>query len=377
MLLLTSCSVDTDAEAPYTEPPGTSGCGSTADLLPRLNAFVAEGRYAPLREIVVEFLEPSPQNPQPDPSWRSVVDALLSLIRQLGLQDTAIVAEIAADPQLEDQLGPLVQVVLEFIDGRVDGVKRYEVADATGFFVDRCDTENLLATIEGALRLQSPSTGQPWVVALLEALQPLLDNPTLRPFLTSFEQGDASGRPAIVGVLRQVMAFLADDDFAISRVQTLLDSAVYPLADAQLERDVQRVVDLFAEATDPAAGILPPLQDAMQCGMRYPERRDVLLGFLYDLLVAPEVGLERVLEGAAVLELDVVTSQLDLLAEALRVGREDERVRGTLRDVIVLLLRTPQAERVVPVLIGFFEEELLTELLAAVVQLLEGCGRVE
>ena len=266
-------------------------------------------------------------------------------------------------------------VVLEFVDGRLDGQAHYEVADATSFFIDRCDTQNLLTAVEGVMRLESPSAGRPWLVAVLDAVTPLLGNPTLKPFLTSFEEGGQAGKPAIVSILRQIMAFMADEEFAIERVQTLLDSAVYPLVDAQLEADIQRLVDLMGEATDPAAGVLLPLQGAMRCGMMYPEPRDVLLGLVVDLAASPEVGLDAVLEGVGVLKLEVVVSQLELLAEVVRVLRTDEAVQVVLRDMLVLLLEQPAANQVVPVLIDALEDEILTELLNAVVTLLEGCGR--
>jgi hypothetical protein len=373
---LVACGVDTDAEAPYMDPPTELGaCGSTADLLQGLEAFIADGKYAPLKAVVEARLQPTEANPNPDPSWRLVVNALLALVRQLGLEDLGIVAQLAADPDLEDQLSPLIIVVLEYLDGRVDGQPHYAAADATAFFVDRCDTQNLLTAVEGVLRLQSPSAGRPWAVALLDALTPLLNNPTLRPFLTSFQQGGQEGRPAIVSVLRQIMAFMASEDFAIERVQTLLESAVFPLVDAELEADLQRLVDLLGEATDPAAGVLAPLQGAMRCGMQYPEPRDELLGLVVDLAASPEVGLDAVLTGIGVLRLEVVVSQLELLAEVVRVLRTDEAVQVVLRDLLVLLLQQPDVNQVVPVLIDVFEDELLTELLNAVVTLLKGCGR--
>lgn len=371
-----ACGLDTDAPAPHLDPPTETGaCGSTADLFANLNRFVEDGRYEPLRRVVEDNLQPSPDNPAPDPSWRSVVNALLALIRQIGLEEAAIVATIAADGAVEDQLSPVVRVVLEFLDGRLDGAPRYEVAEAGAFFVDRCDASFLLASVEGVLRFESPSAAQPWLVALLDRLVPLLDNPTLRPFLNSFERGGEAGRPAIVGIFVQIMSFLADDGFAVSRVETLLDSAVYPLVDPSLERDIEALMVLFAEVTDPSQDVFAPLQAAMQCGMRHPGPRDVLLGFVYDLAASPEVGLERVLEGVGVLRLDVVTDQLELLADVVRVLREDELVQRELRAVLVLFLSRPAVQDVVPVLIGLLEEEILAELLTAVVTLLEGCGR--
>ncbi len=373
---LCSCGLDTQDEAPYLDPPTELGmCGSTADLFPRLQSFIGRGDYEPLRLLVQDRLQPTPENPAPDPSWRSVVKALLALIEQLGLEQAALVATIVGDGEVEDQLGPLLLVVLQFLDGQLDGVDHYDAADAAAFFVDRCDASYLLASVEGVLRLDSPSTNKPWLVALLDGLAPLLNNPTLRPFLTSFEEGGEEGRPAIVNVLRQIMAFLADEDFEISRVHTLLQSVVYPLADQSLERDIEALMVLFEEVTDPELDVYLPLQQAMRCGMRFGEPRDELLGVVYDLLVSPEVGLDKVLEGVEVVRLDVIVSQLELLADVVEVLRDDKEVQDELRAVLILFLSRPAVQDVVPVLIGLIEQEVVGELLEAVVVLLQGCGR--
>lgn len=378
LLSLVGCSFDSDAEAPYLDPPNEAGvCGTTADLFPKLESFVADGRYEPLRQVVQTHLQPTPSNPAPDPSWRSVVKALLSLLTQLGLEEAGLVATIIADGAVEDQIGPLVSVVLDFIDGRLDGQSHYEVAESAALFVDRCDASYLLASVEGVLRLRSPSANKPWLVALLDSATPLLENPTLLPFLVSFEQGGAEGRPAIVAVLAQVMGMLADEDFHISRVENLIESVIYPLIDAELETDLERLIALFGEATDPTSDVFAPLQEAMRCGIRHPQDRDVLLGFAYDLLITPEVGLQGVLEGVGVIRLDVVVGQLDLLADMTHVLIVDESVQRELRALLILFLSRPVVDEVLPVLIDLFEEEILSELLSAVVTLLEGCGRAD
>ncbi len=376
VLSVLGCGFDTDAEAPYLDPPNEVGtCGSTADLFPKLEAFVADGKYMPLKAVVQTHLQPTPANPVPDPSWRSVVNAILGLLTQIGLEEAGLVATIIADGQVEDQIGPLVSVVLEFMDGRLDGKDHYEVAESAALFVDRCDASYLLASVEGVLRLHSPSTNKPWLVAVLDAASPLLENPTLLPFLESFEQGGAEGRPAIVAVLAQIMGMLADEDFHISRVENLIESVVYPLIDAELETDLERLMVLLGEATDPNLEVFAPLQQAMRCGIRHPADRDVLLGFTYDLFITPEVGLQGVLEGVGVLRLDVVVDQLDLLADVTHVLIVDDSVQRELRSLLILFLGRPVVDEVVPVLIDLFEEEILGELLSAVVTLLEGCGR--
>ncbi|MEQ8272792.1 MAG: hypothetical protein RMA76_43860 [Deltaproteobacteria bacterium] len=375
-LFVPSCNLDTDRAAPPVDAPTQVGaCGTTESVFPKLLAFVREDRFAPLREVLEARFLPSDANPQPDPSFRTIVDALLRLVKQLGLSDTAYVAHLAASEQVESQLGPLVVLALEFVDGRLDGQARYEALDAGAHFVRVCNPDHLLTAIEMLLRFESPSTGGPWIVALLDEVQLLLGDPMLDEFLTQFERNAEAGRPAIVNLIGQIMQFVADEDFAISRVETLLDSAVYPNVDASLETRIRRFVALLDEVTQPEANILVPLQGAMRCGNQHQAQRNAIIGFLYDLVFAERVGLETILEGADFLSSEAVVGELELLADVVFIVRTDLTLRDDLRELLVILLSTPDAEAIVPVLVELFEDEVVTELLEGVVTLLDGCGR--
>lgn len=373
---LPSCNLDTDDPAPYVDPPTTQGaCGTTETLIPQFLQFVTDDRFAPLREVLDRRFVPSEYNPNPDPSLRTILDAIVRLITQLGLSDTAYVAHLAASAEVEEELGPLVVHMLGYVDGRLDGTPHYDATDSAAHFIRVCEPDHLLSAIEGLLRFRSPSADKAWIVAVIEEIGPLLDEPELTPFIEGFEQSGETGRPAIISLLRQIMAFVADDDFAISRVETLLMSAVYPNVGPSLETRIERLVELLGEATAPEAGILVPLQGAMRCGMQHGEHRDELIGFVYDLTVSEEVGLKGLIDGIGFVASDVVAQELDLLADVIAIVRTDLTLRDEIRELLATLISSPDAELVVPVLIDLFEEKIVTELLAAVVQLLDGCGR--
>lgn len=369
-----SCRFDDDSPAPEIPTSGRPACGDTESLFPKLFTFLAEERFVPLKRIVERRLVPSEANPNPDPSLRTVLADLVRLVRQLGLDETAAVAHLVTQGEVEAKLTPLVVAVLEFIDGRVDGQDHYAVTEAAAHFVDVCDPDDLLGAIEDVLRFQSPSRGQPWLVAVFDELEALLGEPMLRPFLNSFEQNQETGRPAIVALVRQIMSFVADDDFSIGRVQTLLDSAVDPLVDPAFEARIDRLVALLGEATDRQLGILPSLQGALRCGLRHPTQRDELIGFLYDLAASPSLGLERVLMGLEVVALQSIQSELGLLADLLHVARTDLTLRDDLRRLISLFLRRPEVAEATPVLIGLLQDGVVAELLHGVLTILEDCA---
>lgn len=371
-----ACSLDTDRPAPTVASPTQQGaCGTTETLFPELLAFVRDDRFAPLREVVEQRFLPTEDEPNPQPSLRTIFDAALRLVTQLGLDETAYVAHLASTEQVETELGPLVVLALEYVDGRIGDRPRYEVLDAGAHFVRVCDPNHLLTAIEMLLRLESPSAGQPWLVAVLDELAALLGEPDLERFLTSFERNAERGRPAVISLVRQVMVFVADDNFAIGRIETLLDSAVYPNVEAPLEARIRRFVELLDEATSEEAGILVPLQGSLRCGLLHPTQRDAIIAFGYDLAFDEVVGLDVLLEGAAFLSSDAVASELELLADVVRIVRTDLTLRDDLRETIAVLLSSPDAQRIVPVLIALIDEKIVTELLGGVVQLLGGCGR--
>lgn len=372
-----ACNLDTDRPAPYAPPPARPGaCGTTETLFPKLLDFLREDRFLPLREVIQSRLLPNEEEPAPDPSLRALLGALVRLVTGLGLDRAQRVVELIEAGELETKLSPLLVTVLAHLDGRLDGRTHYEAADAAALFIRRCNPDHLLTAIIELLRFESPSHQKPWITAVLEELAPLLREPALQPFLTTFEQSAERGRPAIISLLVQIMIFVADDSFAIERVETLLESAVYPVVSVELRLRIERLVLLLEEATSRDAGILVPLQNAVRCGLMYPEQRDALLGFAYDLVASGEVGLVEVLDTTiGLVSAEGARAQLGLLADVVQVVRDDLVIRDDLRELAAILLSTPEVEKSVPVLIELLESGVAAELFDAMARLLGGCGR--
>ncbi len=374
-----ACRFDPDRPAPYVAPPNALGaCGSTESLLPRLLQFTEDDGFAGLRVFVQRHLVPSEGRPYPDVSLRTLLGALIGLATSFGLDRTRDTAELAARSQSLRELEPLVLGLIRFIEGGDGQPDHYEAGDAAAHFVRVCKPDHLLVAIESVLRLRSPSSGgRLWLDALAEAAFVLLENPLFEPFLQTFEQESARGRPAIVALVAQIMGFLKQDDFHISRVDTLLESVVYPIVDEALRNDIQRLVVLLEEATAPEAGILVPIQRAVRCGMDHPPERDVLIGFLYDFVVSDAVGLDgllRSIEGLVTPE--DAERVLGALADAIENLRTDTDDRDDILALLVLLLSQPDSRDVLPALRELVEAGVVFELLDAVVRVLSECEDV-
>jgi len=375
-LVMIGCSADTDEPAPFTDPPIKAGaCGTTESLLPKLFTFVREDRVAPLRTFIQDHLLPSEENPRPDPSLRTLLDALVKVIVNLGLSETAETAKLVASSRSLGNLEPLILTALNFTTGELDGTPHWSAMDAGAHFVRRCNADHLLTAIKSLLLLQS--TSEPdrlWLSVVLDGVFELIEDPFFEPFLETFEQNTETGRPAIISIFVQVMGFLAQDDFQISRVETLLESVVYPLVNEDLRKRLQRLVDLLGEATSEEAGIFLPLQRAVRCGMDHPPERNELIGFAYDLVVSEQVGLQEVLASVEGLvsedDTEVLLNQLANLIDGIG---EDVRARDDLLELVAMLLSTPDSALLFPTLIELIERDVVSEAFDAVAEVLGGC----
>lgn len=373
-----ACSLDSELPAPLvasaSEP---SECGTTETLIPKLLSFAREERLAPLEGVIERHLLPTAEDPAPDPSLRTLLGAAVRIVTTLGIGETAKAAEVAAQSESLRELEPLILAALRFISGDLDGRDRYEAGDAAAHFIRACDAEHLLTSIEGLMTLRSRAHGgRLWLAVLLEQGTVLIDDPFFQPFLETFERESERGRPAVVALLAQIFGFLGDEGFHISRVETLLESAVYPLVNDDLRRKIEDLVDLLAIATSPEAGVLEPLQRAVRCGNQSRVQRDVLFTFVYDLVVSEQVGLRSVLGSLEGLITEEDSERLlEQLASVVRVVREEHGSREDLLELAAILLSRPEVAHVLPVLIELIEEGVVIELLDAVAALLEGCGR--
>lgn len=371
LFALGSCSFDTDRSAPHVQSAIAPGaCGTTETLLPKLSVFLEEDRFEPLRQVIVERFD--------DPALRTLLGAIVTMVSRLGLDRTELVIEIAKKGEIEENLAPLLVAALGLVDGRTDGTTRYEVPDAAALFIDRCDPDHLLTGVEGILRLTSPSHGKPWLTATLEEASPLISDPALVPFLQSFEQNAERGKPAIIAIGVQIMVFLADDNFSIDRVETLLESAVYPLVSPALKAKIEVLVAMLDEATRPEAGILAPIQGAVRCGLMHPEARDQLLGFVFDLIASEKVGLDTIIESTIAITRETgAKNELDLVADVVAIVRDDPSLSRDIRGLLSTVLSQPDVELTLPVFIELLDREVLGEALEAVAKLLSGCGRFD
>jgi hypothetical protein len=373
---LGACSADTDRAAPYLAPPNQPGpCGTTATLFPKLLDFLNAGRFARLKAVIERRLVPAPGQPAPDLSVRTLLDAIVRLLQTIGLSQTANTAGLLAKEKALHDAKPLFLTALRFTAGQIDGQDRYDATTAAGTLLSSCDSDALLGVAQAVLRLESPSAHKLWLAALSDALVPLLDDPTLKPFLDNFMQNSTKGRPAVIEFLAQIVGLLTNDGFQISQVETALQSAVYPSVSDALKAKIEALVTVIGEATTPEAGIRMPIETVARCMQAHSQERDLLLAWIYDLVTNPAVGLNNVLASARMLVTDTEAANVQTdFADFFAALRADTQSRGSLVQLVATFISKPDVADGLPVVIDLVQAGVLGELLHAVLTLLEnGC----
>jgi hypothetical protein len=375
-IALCACSADTDRAAPYLAPPNQPGpCGTTATLFPKLLDFLNAGHFARLKAVIDRRLVPAAGSPAPELSIRTLLDAIVRLLQTIGLTQTANTASLLAKERALHDAKPLFLTALRFTAGQIDGQDRYDATTATGTLLLSCDSDALLGVTQSVLKLESPSAQKLWLAALSDALVPLLDDPTLKPFLDDFMQNTTKGRPAVIEFMGQIVGLLTNPDFSISQVETALESAVYPSVSDALKAKIETLVTVLGEATAPEAGIRAPLLSVARCMQAHSDQRDLLLGFLYDLVTNPAVGLNNVLASARMLVTDEEAANVQNdLADFVGVLRADSASSGSILALLATFISKPDVADALPVTIDLIQAGVLGELLHAVLTLLQnGC----
>lgn len=373
-----SCSLDPETPAPIAEPPRVAGpCGTTENLLQGLFALSREGGLDDLRTIITEHSTPGRDGLEPDLALRNVLGAALRIITRLGIRATREAAISLGKGPVAESLSSIFEELLRLLDGQHDGRPRYDATKAMGFYLRRCDAVYMLTLAERGLRLERPgASGQPerWLAALLRESAALMKDPLFDQFLREFEESGEQGRGAVVGLLNQVLGFLADRDFEIGRVRALLESSVYPLVEPPLAARLDRFFSLFEEAVALDPMVQSSLQAVAACSLVDETARRDLLGLVYDVAASEALSLPDLLEEASRLvgeEADVAF--LDHLAGLFSAVRDEREARQDIFVLLAVLLEPPDVERALPLVIELLRRDLVSELMFGVTTLLSGC----
>lgn len=374
-LALGGCSLDTEQAAPEAEPPRVVGaCGTTETLFRGLFELSREGGLDDLRALLEAHSAEGPDHRQPEASLRQVLGASIRVVTRLGIRATREAAISLGEGPVAETLSSLVLEVLRLAAGRIDGQTRYPATQAAAFFLRRCDAEPLLTLAERGLRLTRAEVPERWVLAFLRDSAALIADPEFDRFLAEFEASGARGRAAVVGVLNQIVGFLADEDFDVARVRALLEGSVYPLVQPGLASRIDQLLARVEEALTLDDALQLAAQRVARCALvDEPARREVL-GFLYDLSATDALELRRLFEEVSAVAADEAQAAfLDHVA-GLAVAIRDEREAR--RDIFLLaarFLEAPEVEKALPLFIELFERSLVSELFAGVATLLGGC----
>ncbi|MEE2904079.1 MAG: hypothetical protein VYC39_17260 [Myxococcota bacterium] len=346
-------------------------------MFPKLLSFIEQGKFEPLKSFIQRHLLISEENPQPDISTRTLFSGILKITRSLGLEKTVDLTDLVTNSEILGEQLPLLTAALDFITGKTDGKSRYETGDAAAHFIRVCDPDHLLSAIELLTSFESPSRpGEMWIDVMLKEIAVVVDNQKLDEFLDAFEQDAEKGRPAVINIIAQLMGLIRQSSFSISQVETLLDSAVYPILSDELRPNVERMVTLLEEVTAPDAGILVPLQRSIDCGMHSPAERDVIIGFLYDLLFSQDIGArDALISVAELVSIEDSKFLLGIVSDLIGSIRSDRLARDELLELFALMLQQPDVNALLPIVSELIAEEIFTELLVAIQSILGDCNR--
>lgn len=370
-----SCGLDLDRAAPEAEPARVVGaCGTTETLFEGLFALAREGGLEGLREVLVAHSDEAAGSLRPEASLREVLGATIRVVTRLGIRATREAAISLGEGPVAETLSSLALEALRLAAGRLDGRDRYPAMQAAAFYLRRCDAEPILTLAERGLRLSRTEVPERWMAAFFRDSTQLLSDPEFERFLAEFEASGERGRAAVVGLLNQVVGFLADERFDVARVRALLEGSVYPLVEPSFAAKIDRLLLRVEEALELDATLQLAAQRVARCALvDEPSRREVL-GFLYDLSASDAIELRALLQEASTLVANEAQAAfLDHLAGLAAAIRDEREARADIFLLAARFLEPPEVEKTLPLFIELFERSLVSELFAGVATLLGGC----
>ncbi len=309
-----------------------------------------------------------------------------------GLRDQAASKAIA-------DLEPLLGTLLGYMSNTgpaATGQEHYEVIDVfsrTASNGELCSPANLLDVLDGVIVYFRPTTacGTSCVgFRALNDLIALLSDPALQQFLQSYEQqqNGAQGRSAIqalFGLLENALANTPEDSHYFDGVQTLINDldqffASDPATYGNIENEVNDLVSIlqgFLDPTRPGA-ILHQLKGVVEC-VYVEDPNQEIAGALYDVISQPSgsgKGLDllqivNAINGLAVLDADgLLSDAIHALLASTRASTQDTE---DVRAFLAAFLTIDNAREMFPALALLIDDDVLTELVSLLDNLLYGC----
>ncbi len=296
-----------------------------------------------------------------------------------------------------DDLQPILVKVLGYIANEgpgADGKTHYEVIDvfhrtSSADLEGICAPENLLQVLDDVVTFfrPSPACGDacPGPKALA-AIQALVDDPALQPFLNDFQsQGtDGQGRQAWQNLFRGMSAGLESiDDQTIENMVGLLDKFLdsnpgkYGSIESELNEVEKSVLALF-DANGGA--ILPPLRQVIVCLDHVDLQNEDIVGAVYDLLserggpAGNGLDLRDLVDAVnQILSLDSKGVLFGALHAVLESTERDAEARDDVRQALSDLLTDQNAHDAIPTIQAMLQQGVFDEVVRVLDNLLYGC----
>ncbi len=371
LALLSGCGAEEDAPPPA-NPTQHASCPAMVELAPNLMAMLEGGELSAIAGVLGDEQTLTRQQ------LSKLLDTVFGLLRALGREDIHRLLSLADDPALQ-RLVPLLRDLLVLVAGDPGDPSsfRADVLAEISRLLRVCDGERVF----GALEALSSAPELPTLVA---ALGETLALPLVSGLLAEGSDGLFS-RAGFTAFVCNVVFNLARPDFDFEeRVRRPLSGIELLPADAP---PLSTLLESASALLTPAGPVFPALADVVCCDVYGRERcedlgpdaqplaRDpVFTWFVYDLLTSERVDATALLATLAEVGADdALARALAPLTPVLRELSADPELRGVLLRVVDALLQPDVSRAAFPELIAFVDRGGVSELLAVLRAILQGC----
>jgi hypothetical protein len=364
-VLWAGCGADDAAIAPV-NPPRPVTCPSMQDLAPNALSLLRAGELPGLKRLLGERIS--------DDEISALIDAALTVIESLPLQDLQRLLRLGSDARVSALLPSVAALIRFMLDAPAD-LPRDGLYRAMGRLLRTCDGDTVLTAFERLIA--APEL--PQVLADLGATL------ALGPVQSVLAESGGFGRRGITALLCNIGATLMTPEFDFERnVRGPLGALpALPLDEPPL----LDLLDGLGAVLAPSKAALPALADLMCCEAygvstcaAIPPGAEPLPGdpvftwLLYDLFVADQFDVQGLLGDAGALLADpTLREAVAPLGAVVRQLADDADLRATLTRLVATILEPAVVAEVLPDLALLLESGALLELIGVVDAIGNGC----
>lgn len=356
-----------DRPAPYVisgMQPQAQQCIDPNAFVPNLLAFLRQGGFQPLADIITNELEPTG-------AFSDALSAFLRLAKKTPPPQGLLkpLAEILEVQNLE----PLIAIernAFYYIAGDPPAKEpHYEVPVVIGHMLNECDPDSVLNLGQILLSTHMPlgcrvgdEGCQLATTALIKPLHDLLADPFLRTLLSLINFGQIP-EESFVMLVDQVVNLLKNPSFEFQQLRDLMQRLVYPFIPVpELKVKLDNLFNVLSVLTSPEVGMMESMRATLVClGEKDPNR--AVHRMLYNLIVDPQFQLVELIQAVdATVAVDPSEQVARYLIEVIKVLRNEPVTHKAICGLVARLFEERNAKKLVPMLINIKNSGLADDL---------------